>query len=109
VIIKNYLVQEYNKTEELLEKDLAKALKHLEKHMDKAAEHPEKGYRKAMRHLAKDLDKAIDHLEDYMGKVKDDNEIAGTKIDSQESDKLGLLKNLVEAMTVRTKYQVLPV
>ncbi len=86
-----------------LEKDLAKALKHLEKNMAKADEHPEKGYRKAMKHLAKDLDKAIDHLEHHMEKVKDDDvdEIAGIKIDSQESDKMGLLKNLVEAMTGR--------
>ena len=86
-----------------LEKDLAKALKHLEKNMAKADEHPEKGYRKAMKHLAKDLDKAIDHLEHHMEKVKDDDvdKIAGIKIDSHESDKLGLLKNLVEAMTGR--------
>ncbi len=86
-----------------LEKDLAKALKHLEKHIAKADEHPEKGYRKAMKHLAKDLDKAIDHLEHHMEKVEEDDvdKIAGIKIDSQESDKLGLLKNLVEAMTGR--------
>lgn len=92
------LVKEYQKTEELsvkvstekpaaekalpgdkvsisdralqrLEKDLARALKHLEKYMDKAAEHPEKEYTRAMKHLTKDLDKAITHLENYMGSI----------------------------------------
>ncbi len=122
------LVQEYKKTEELtvkvsnahpqaeealpadkvslsykahqhLIKDLAKALKHLEKHMDKAAEHPEKEYRKAMKHLAKDLDKAIEYLEEM--ESDEGEEIRAIKIDSLESDKLGFLKNLLEAITGR--------
>ncbi len=125
------LVQKYQKTEELtvkvsnvmpeaeevptadkvsisdkalhrLEKDLAKALKHLEKHMDKAGRHPNE-YRKAMRHLVKDLDKAIDHLEDRKGEVEggDVNKVRGRKIDSLESDIPGLSKNLMEAITGR--------
>ncbi len=122
------LVQEYKKTEELtvkgsnahpqaeealpadkvslsdkahqhLVKDLEKALKHLEKHMDKAAEHPEKEYRKAMKHLAKDLDKAIEYLEEM--ESDEGEEIRAIKIDSLESDKLGFLKNLLEAITGR--------
>ncbi len=82
-----------------LGKDLDKALKHFEKHMDKAAEHPERGYRKAMNHLVKDLDKAIEHLEEF-GNAGVEKTV-GIKSDSPESDKLGLLKNLLEDMTGR--------
>ncbi len=87
------------KAHQHLIKDLAKALKHLEKHMDKAAEHPEKEYRKAMKHLAKDLDKAIEYLEEM--ESDEGEEIRATKINSLESDKLGFLKNLLEAITGR--------
>ncbi len=120
------LVREYNKTEELtvkvgnskpraeeafpsdrvsisekamkhLEKDLAKALKHLEKNMDKAEENPGRGYKKAIKHLVKDLDKAIEHL----GKEVNDEvgDVRGRSIESQATDQIGFLKNLLEDIT----------
>ncbi len=86
-----------------LDNDLTKTLDRLEKHMGRARNYPGKGYGKAMRHLTKDLDKALDHLEKHMEKVEDDevNEIRGIKVNSMESNKYGLSKDLMEALTGR--------
>jgi hypothetical protein len=92
-----------DKALQYLDNDLVKALERLEKHMERARNHPGKGYGKAMRHLTKDLNKAIDHLENHMEKVEDGevNEIRGIKINSMESNKYGLSKDLMEALTGR--------
>ena len=94
-----HLAKHLDKIIARLEKDLDRAERHPEKGLEKAMKHLEKGLEKAEKHLERDLDKAAKHL-----RVDDDMDSEGVRrisVGRHEANKLGFIKNMIEAFTGR--------